>query len=189
MADEKIMSQADIDALVVVKSQEEPTSTRAATKDSQAQAAPARETIKSSQTQAAPAREMKATPTRPATRDVPRAAISHNEAENTRAMVADLAERVARIEATLGKLDQLQKMVTEIKAISQQLQDIQAMVKQLREVAEQVEDISLKLRSTPAYDIGELFKCNSCGSKGLVAIRIKCTDCGRENWWGWWPEE
>ena len=63
------------------------------------------------------------------------------------------------------------------------------MADQLQEVYKQIEDISGKLRSTLGYDIGETFKCNACDSEGLVAIRVKCTECDRENWWGWWPSE
>ena len=32
------------------------------------------------------------------------------------------------------------------------------------------------------------FICEGCGSKGWIATHIKCTECGRETWWGWWPE-
>ena len=32
------------------------------------------------------------------------------------------------------------------------------------------------------------FICTGCGSKGWIATAIKCTECGRQTWWGWWPE-
>ncbi len=60
---------------------------------------------------------------------------------------------------------------------------------QLKELSEQVQSILEKLQSTAGYDIGQAFRCNSCYSQGMVAIRVKCTECGRENWWGWWPEK
>jgi len=25
--------------------------------------------------------------------------------------------------------------------------------------------------------------------KTLVALHIQCTKCGKETWWGWWPEK
>jgi len=31
--------------------------------------------------------------------------------------------------------------------------------------------------------------CKGCGSKGWIAGAIKCTNCGRETYWGWWPKK
>lgn len=32
-------------------------------------------------------------------------------------------------------------------------------------------------------------KCSSCGTKGLVAIKIRCTDCKEETWWEHFPKK
>ena len=105
-------------------------------------------------------------------------------------MVADLAQRVAKMEAAMGKLEELQKTVRDANAIlRKEPQDFQAVVNELHEVSDQVEEISEKLRNTPVYDMREIFQCNVCDSHGLCAIRVKCTECGRGNWWGWWPTE
>lgn len=105
-------------------------------------------------------------------------------------MMADLAQRVAKIEAAMGKLEELQKTVRDANAIlRKQPQDFQAVVNELHEVSDQVEEIFEKLRNIPVYDMREIFQCNVCDSHGLCAIRVKCTECGRENWWGWWPTE
>lgn len=42
--------------------------------------------------------------------------------------------------------------------------------------------------NTPLRNLGERFSCE-CGAKGMVANHIKCTKCGKETWWGWWPEK
>ena len=106
------------------------------------------------------------------------------------AMVADLTQRLTKVETALGSLDQLKETVTEANAfIRQQPQNLQSIVNQLQELSEQVEDISAKLDNTLGYNIGEIFQCNSCDSQSLVAIRVKCTQCERENWWGWWPKK
>lgn len=33
------------------------------------------------------------------------------------------------------------------------------------------------------------FFCSNCHSQGLVAVHVKCTTCGKENWMGWWLED
>ena len=104
--------------------------------------------------------------------------------------VADLAQRITKIETAMGRLDQLQKTVTEANAIlRKQPRDFQSVVNQLQQLSDEVEEISQNLRSTPVYDMRQIFRCNVCDSHGLCAIRVKCTECGRENWWGWWPEK
>lgn len=50
------------------------------------------------------------------------------------------------------------------------------------------EEVDAAISKVPLHDLREQFKC-SCGTKGMVAVAIKCTNCGRESWWGWWPEE
>ena len=210
MADEKVISQADIDAMLATDPKEEaapaePTMAAAlqvaAKAVSQAKAAQveakAQEEALSPDTGATVA-QTRATPT--ATEKVMKAAPAPSVARQTPttietngevgSIVDDLAKRVGRIEKVLGGLDQLQKTVIEANdIIRQHPQDFQSAVNQLQELNEQVEDISVKLRSTLGYDIGEIFQCNCCDSKNLVAIRVKCTDCGQENWWGWWSKE
>ncbi|MFC1956553.1 hypothetical protein ACFLWZ_08620 [Chloroflexota bacterium] len=40
----------------------------------------------------------------------------------------------------------------------------------------------------PLHGLRERFTWD-CGGKGEVAVSIKCTKCGEETWWGWWPKE
>jgi translation initiation factor 2 gamma subunit (eIF-2gamma) len=56
-------------------------------------------------------------------------------------------------------------------------------------MSEQLEEISDNLRSSLGYGAAKIFQCSECGSGGTVAIHVKCTSCGEENWMGWWPEE
>ena len=32
------------------------------------------------------------------------------------------------------------------------------------------------------------FQCGKCHSDKAVAVHVKCTSCGTESWMGWWPE-
>lgn len=41
----------------------------------------------------------------------------------------------------------------------------------------------------PILNVHDRFKCPECGARGLVAVKIRCTKCGSEMWWGYWPEK
>jgi hypothetical protein len=49
-----------------------------------------------------------------------------------------------------------------------------------------LKNIEVRLEGTPALGLRHRFKCD-CGASGFVAVRIECTKCGRETWWGWFP--
>ena len=36
--------------------------------------------------------------------------------------------------------------------------------------------------------VGELFIMDK-RVDDVVAMKVKCTKCGQENWWGWWPKK
>ncbi|MBM4446798.1 MAG: ParB/RepB/Spo0J family partition protein [Chloroflexi bacterium] len=44
-----------------------------------------------------------------------------------------------------------------------------------------------KLDHDPLADLQREFTCD-CGATGKVAACIKCTECNKETWLGWWPE-
>lgn len=50
-----------------------------------------------------------------------------------------------------------------------------------------IEDVDDSVSAVPLRDLRQRFKCK-CGTKGMVAVSIKCTDCGEASWWGWWPK-
>jgi len=56
------------------------------------------------------------------------------------------------------------------------------------EIKKMKEEIKNTLINTPLRNLRERFVCSSCGEKGYVAVKIKCTKCDEESWWGWWPE-
>ena len=55
-------------------------------------------------------------------------------------------------------------------------------------VAKELKDLDQSLDSIPIRGIRERFTCE-CGAKGMLAVSIKCTKCGEESWWGWWPKQ
>lgn len=105
------------------------------------------------------------------------------------ATVLDLAQRLSRVEAAVEKLGGLEKERTGAATAAQASPaQLQAIVKRVQEVSQEVRSISAKLQGTLGYDIYHSFKCDSCGTQGLVATTFKCTACGHQAWRGWSPK-
>ena len=64
---------------------------------------------------------------------------------------------------------------------------LEAMEVALEEVAIGLQGLDDRLDVTPLLGIRERFVC-SCGSQGMVAVKVICTSCDRETSYGWWPK-
>lgn len=53
----------------------------------------------------------------------------------------------------------------------------------------QVSTMNKGLVRTPVYNLRNRFQCSNCQTKGLVAVKIHCTNCQAEQWWGFHPEK
>lgn len=126
-----------------------------------------------------------AIPSRPA---APRP--SSDEIKALQATVAGLAQRMAKVEMTVRGRGQEEGKSPEASIICQQLsQRLEAMGRDLRKVNNRVTGITRGVADAPENGIHNGFVCQSCNAHGLVAIPIRCTVCGEESWWGWWPKE
>lgn len=120
----------------------------------------------------------------------PGAASGEETIEMIRQTLADLTQRTAKLEVELQKLDQKRNEAAGVGAAILQLEEkLEAATRHVREVDGRVMTISRKLQDTPSYGARSEFSCESCGSSGLVAMPVKCTYCGKEGWWGWWPDQ
>lgn len=52
-----------------------------------------------------------------------------------------------------------------------------------------IDDIEDKASDSPLYGAKRQISCKACGSNGWIAVAIKCTKCGRETYFGWWPKK
>ncbi len=95
-----------------------------------------------------------------------------------------LTERMATVEANSEKFEEYRKAFETALMANRQLQ-----LAQSQAVNTQLKTITQGLRNTLGYDIKKNFRCDSCGSEGAVALKIRCTQCEKENWWGWWPKD
>ena len=133
--------------------------------------------------------------------------------------ISAMTERLQAIEATLASLaeterderdidvilDRLRKIeeTTDTDAILERLRDIHdtaartslgkedldVVEAEIAKLSGRIEAITATLKDSIGYGIHRDFSCRSCGSKGHVAITIRCTECGKEGWMGWWPEK
>lgn len=106
------------------------------------------------------------------------------------ATIADLVQRITTVETSVSRISHQERGVPDVSVPVQRLsQRLEAVVKDLQKVNGQVAGVLRGLGGTPGYGIRNSFTCESCGSHGLLAIPMKCTTCGNEGWWGWWPKE
>lgn len=97
--------------------------------------------------------------------------------------MAELSLRLAKMELRITNLENSSGLSGQSTPALQK-----STIQQLRSISNQVEIITEGLRSTPGYNIGKTYNCNSCKSMGTIAIKVRCTTCDHENWWGWWPQ-
>jgi hypothetical protein len=110
--------------------------------------------------------------------------IAAGEIQSMGKKIADLSSRLAKIESAINKLEKKAQSGNEVSA-----SQMKTAIQQMKNVSSQVEIITEGLRGTAGYNLNKTYKCNSCKSAGVVAIKVKCTQCGQENWWGWWPKK
>lgn len=79
-------------------------------------------------------------------------------------------------------------VLQKLESVESKIQQFESRAEALEALVAELEDIETRINSTPALGLKHHFKCD-CGSSGYVALRIKCTKCRRETWWGWYPEQ
>ena len=75
-----------------------------------------------------------------------------------------------------------------VESLESKLQQLGSRVEALEGLVKRVDDVEARLDGTPALGLKRRFKC-SCGASGFVALSVECTKCGKQSYWGWWPEE
>ena len=142
----------------------------------------------SGQQEAAPPAGASPAPASPQPTAAPPPAPATPVPDTTQEIINRMAERLETLGAAMERITQLERALTETNAAFRQIhQDFQAMAGQVQLVSSRVEGILDNLKATLGYRAQKTFTCPSCSSHGEVAAQIKCTHCGQQNWWGWWP--
>lgn len=95
--------------------------------------------------------------------------------------IAEVCRSIGR-EGLEGRVESLEDLVKSLTA-------------KLRELSEAVGVMEGRLEALKAFIEGyplphtrEAFTCPECGGRGMYAVKIKCTECGREVWFGFQKE-
>lgn len=73
-------------------------------------------------------------------------------------------------------------------SLESKVQQLESQLDVLEAIIAELGDIETRLDGTPTLGLKHHFKCD-CGASGFVAVHIKCTKCGRDTYWGWWPKK
>jgi hypothetical protein len=185
MAD-KLLSQADIDALVSSLS-----SNKTALKP--ASAAPPVSVPPAPQKSAPPATRPPAasTPAAPAAVNKPRpaAVVAPDNNNLINSKLADMAKQIAQLSAIVKRVESLEDRIAGLEARIASENESSEVNQKVQQLAEELKRISQNLQNTPGYGIRNSFKCEKCHEPGHVATMFRCTQCGHESWRGWWPQK
>jgi hypothetical protein len=101
-----------------------------------------------------------------------------------------LTDGLSDLRARLSKLEALVLSIENQTGSNSGSRDVaKSALQQIQNVAKQIESVTEGLRTTPDYNLGKIFSCASCSSNGTIAVKVMCTSCGKENWWGYWPKK
>jgi len=195
MADQ-LLSQADVDALVASLTKNEPA------KPAPAPAAPAPSkpaapvtaakpvvpvTKPASPAAKPPAPSSVPAAAKPGSRPESRPEISMDVINGLNAKIANLTRQLELMGNAMQKIEILEKKVAQLESGSGNNKELQALAQRVQLVGSELKKISLNLKGTPGYGIHESFTCEKCSDHGHVAVQFRCTNCGHERWYGWWP--
>jgi hypothetical protein len=163
MADDVVLSQVDIDALLSNNSV--PGTTDKKSNSSSAEKQPLPKVTAATKSQIEQLKKEKAVSSTPPP-SAPRLTTSKNTAQTRSAPAANKAANHS------GEIQILRATVTDLQKRLAKMEIAVAEAQQNRDP-----------------NINKMFHCDSCESHGLVAFSSKCTKCGKQTWWGWWPQK
>ncbi len=171
--DEKVLSQADVDALVALvpdTPRTEPTVTAKAVPEDKPLQPATSEPVRTN----APAHEPLSSTGSP------------SEIIAIQKTLADMTRQVSKLANTAQRLDLLEETIWQLeKQMQQSPYSIRSSGEQIAKIHDRVQELSFDLKKR--HELREYFQCEHCDSKGTVAFLTKCTSCGQERWFGWWP--
>ena len=107
-----------------------------------------------------------------------------DEVANLQETVAELARHLVKLSSVMQRVDKIEEKIEQIAAVIKLNPDTTTLFERR---LDEIHNILETLIQNKA-DIRDEFQCSKCQSKKAVAIHVKCTACGNENWMGWWPE-
>jgi hypothetical protein len=192
MADQ-LLSQADVDALVASLSKNDPPKPAApAVKPP----APAPIPVASKPAAATPAARPSAPP--PFNMAVPalkstsapvKAEVNNEVINGLNSKIAELSKQLNNMSAALKRMEMLEKKVGELESKTSKNSGAAGTDQKVQQLTDEMRKIVTNLKGTPGYGVRNTFSCEKCDDHGHVALQFRCTKCGHERWYGWWPEK
>jgi hypothetical protein len=106
---------------------------------------------------------------------------------NTR--VATLSDQLTKMGNSLKRLENIEKRVMELEKKIENNKQSQELLHRVNQLSEEYIKVSTNLKGTPGYGVRHSFTCEKCDDQGHVAQMFRCTSCGYERWYGWWPNK
>jgi hypothetical protein len=103
--------------------------------------------------------------------------------------VADLTRQVSILMDATARLDFMDEKIDHLASLmnNQESGESPATLQQIAEIQAQLRRMARELR--PQQELRKHFHCENCQTTGNVAFLTKCTSCGKERWFGWWPKK
>lgn len=125
----------------------------------------------------------------PSTRSEPKPEASTEAVNGLNAKITELTKQLNQINNAVKRLDGLEKKISDLTAKVENNQEAARTAQKVQKLNTELQKIALNLKGTPGYGIKNSFNCEKCSDHGHVAVMFRCTGCGHERWYGWWPEK
>jgi hypothetical protein len=101
------------------------------------------------------------------------------------ARISELNMQLVNMGTAIKRMEGLENKVIELEAKLRTNQSEQ----KIQQLKDEVAKIVTNLKGTPGYAGRQRFTCEKCNDHGHVAVQYRCTNCGQERWYGWWPDK
>jgi hypothetical protein len=122
-------------------------------------------------------------------RPEPKAEVSVEMLNTMNARISDLTKQLAQMGSALKRIELMEKKAADLEIKITKNKESLDTAQRVQELNEAVKKISTNLKGTPGYGVRHTFNCEKCSDHGHVAVMYRCTKCGHERWYGWWPEK
>jgi hypothetical protein len=115
--------------------------------------------------------------------------VSMEALNSLNAKVSSLTDQIMKMGNSLKRLENIEKRVMELEKKLENNKQSQELLHRVNQLSEEYKKVSNNLKGTPGYGVRHSFTCEKCEDQGHVAQMFRCTSCGHERWYGWWPNK
>jgi len=108
----------------------------------------------------------------------------------------DLTKQIIELTIKVKKIDDIRQRMEQVEEKLDRIAEmVQSSPKEVRDLGARMDELYNLLagmqhgrQQGDEERIHDQFHCVKCHSEKLVAVHVKCTVCGMENWMGWFPD-